>query len=92
MIASRYGAIPVVRETGGLFDSIKPYFEENGAMHGGGFTFANYSAAELYERIVAAIEVWSDPARRDKLISKIMRTDFSWGRSAQRYMQTYQNI
>jgi starch synthase len=74
MIASRYGAIPVVRETGGLYDSIKPYFEQNGTLMGNGFTFANYSTAELYDRIVAAIEVWHDQPRRDKLISKIMRT------------------
>lgn len=92
MIASRYGAIPVVRETGGLFDSIKPYWEKNGKLMGNGFTFANYSTAELYDRIVAAIDVWNDQARRDKLISKIMRTDFSWGQSALRYMQMYQAL
>jgi starch synthase len=92
MIASRYGAIPVVRETGGLYDSIKPYFEQNGTLMGNGFTFANYSTAELYDRIVAAIEVWHDQPRRDKLISKIMRTDFSWGQSALRYMEMYQNL
>lgn len=92
MIASRYGAIPVVRETGGLYDSIKPYFEEKGKLYGNGFTFANYSTAELYDRIVAAIDVWNDPPRRDKLISKIMRTDFSWGQSALCYMQMYQNF
>jgi starch synthase len=48
MIASRYGAIPVVRETGGLADSIAPYWEKDGEMMGNGFTFAGYSAAELY--------------------------------------------
>ena len=92
MIASRYGAIPVVRETGGLYDSIKPYFEEKGKMYGNGFTFANYSTAELYDRIVAAIDVWNDQPRRDKLISKIMRTDFSWGQSALCYMQMYKKL
>ena len=55
MIASRYGAIPVVRETGGLYDSIKPYWEEKKKMHGNGFTFANYSAEELRERTCAAL-------------------------------------
>lgn len=92
MIASRYGAIPVVRETGGLYDSIKPYFEQNGKLMGNGFTFANYSTAELYDRIVAAVEIWHDQPRRDKLISKIMRTDFSWGQSALRYMEMYQDL
>ncbi|MBQ8357850.1 MAG: glycogen synthase GlgA [Clostridia bacterium] len=92
MIASRYGAIPVVRETGGLYDSIKPYWEKNGRLMGNGFTFANYSADELYERTVAAVMLWQDPPRRDKLISKIMRTDFSWAEAAQGYLQMYENL
>jgi len=92
MIASRYGAIPVVRETGGLFDSIKPYYEEKGVLHGNGFTFADYSADVLFERAAAAVDLWNDKDRRDKLISKIMRTDFSWGQSAQGYMQMYYDL
>ena len=91
MIASRYGAIPVVRETGGLFDSIKPYWEEKGKIHGNGFTFANYSGAELLERTRAALLLWREPAKRDKLISKIMRTDFSWRASARGYLAMYDN-
>ena len=89
MIASRYGAIPVVRETGGLYDSIKPYWEKGGRMMGNGFTFAGYSADELYERTAAAVALWQDDSRREKFISKIMRTDFSWKKSAQGYMQMY---
>ena len=92
MIASRYGAIPVVRETGGLFDSIKPYWEQGKRLRGNGFTFANYSADELLERTVAAVTVWNDPDRRDRLISKIMRTDFSWKKSAKNYLQMYENL
>ena len=92
MIASRYGAIPVVRETGGLYDSIKPYLEEKGKIHGNGFTFANYNAEELLDRSVAAVDLWCDRERRDKLISKIMRTDFSWKASAQGYMQMYYDL
>ena len=92
MIASRYGAIPVVRETGGLFDSIKPYYEENGKMYGNGFTFANYNAEELYERSTAAITLWRDKAKRRKLIMKIMATDFSWGASAAKYMEMYDEL
>ncbi len=92
MIASRYGAIPVVRETGGLFDSIKGYWEEGKRIHGNGFTFANYDGAELYERTVAAIDLWLDEDRRDRLISKIMRTDFSWGAAAREYLAMYDSI
>lgn len=90
MIASRYGAIPVVREVGGLYDSIKPYFEENGNMYGNGFTFAGYSADELYERTCAALDLFRDAERKDKLISRIMRTDFSWRRSAGEYLKIYE--
>ncbi len=89
MIASRYGAIPVVRETGGLYDSIKPYWEEGKKLHGNGFTFANYSAEELRERTEAALDVWHDEERRKKLVAKIMKTDFSWSASAEQYLALY---
>ena len=92
MIASRYGAIPVVRETGGLFDSIKGYWEKDGKPMGNGFTFANYCPNELSERTRAAIALWRDPARRDKLISKVMTTDFSWKQSAEGYRRMYDTI
>lgn len=92
MIASRYGAIPVVRETGGLYDSIKPYWVEGETLHGNGFTFANYSAAELRERTEAALGVWYDPAARDRLVERVMTTDFSWGRSAEQYLALYEGL
>ncbi len=92
MIASRYGAIPVVRETGGLYDSIKGYWEEGKKIHGNGFTFAGYSGAELYERTNAAIALWRNEEKRDKLIGKIMRTDFSWAAAARDYLEMYDNI
>lgn len=89
MIASRYGAIPVVRETGGLYDSIKGYWEENGEIRGNGFTFANYSSTELYDRTDAALAVWWDAEKRSKLVEKIMTADFSWKISAEKYMEMY---
>ena len=92
MIASRYGSIPVVRETGGLFDSIKGYWEHKGKILGNGFTFANYSSAELYERTGAAIALWRNEKKRDRLISKIMRTDFSWSAAAREYLSMYEQI
>lgn len=92
MIASRYGAIPVVRETGGLYDSIKPYWEEKKKMHGNGFTFANYSANELRERTQAALALWNDPEKRKKFVSQIMKTDFSWGASAEKYLELYNGL
>ena len=89
MIASRYGSIPVVRETGGLYDSIKPYWLENGEIRGNGFTFANYSPYELEERTCAAIELWRNEELRARFVDKIMRIDFSWKNSAERYLETY---
>ena len=90
MIASRYGAMPVVRETGGLYDSIKNYRECDGEMTGNGFTFANYSSAELLDRIEAAISMYYDKPKYRKFVSKIMGTDFSWKTSAQKYMDIYE--
>lgn len=92
MIASRYGAIPVVRETGGLYDSIKPYWENGSKIMGNGFTFANYNSAELEERTVAAIELWNNKEKREKLVGKIMRTDFSWKNSAEKYLEMYATL
>lgn len=92
MIASRYGAIPVVRETGGLYDSIKPYWVEGDTLHGNGFTFANYSAQELRERTEAALGVWYNKPERDRLVERVMTTDFSWNASAEQYLALYEGI
>ncbi|MBR4292510.1 MAG: glycogen synthase, partial [Clostridia bacterium] len=92
MIASRYGAIPVVRETGGLYDSIKGYWDDNGTLRGNGFTFANYRSDELYDRICAAVELWNDPDKKDKFIKLIMKTDFSWNNSAKKYNAMYNEV
>ncbi len=92
MIASRYGAIPVTRETGGLYDSIKPYWEGNGRTYGNGFTFANYRSEELSERTLAAIELWRNEKKRISLVKRIMETDFSWNTSATRYLELYQSL
>ncbi len=92
MIASRYGAIPVVRETGGLYDSIKPYWMNGDEICGNGFTFANYSSDELLERTRAAVALWQDLPLRKRFVSKIMGTDFSWAASADAYMAMYASL
>ncbi len=89
MIASRYGAIPVVHAVGGLYDTIKPYAEGEDGITGGGFVFEEYSAAALLDALRAGLAVWRDQPKREKLLSKIMRTDFSWGRSAAIYHRLY---
>ena len=92
MIASRYGAIPVVRETGGLYDSIKPFWMDGKTMNGNGFTFANYSSYELGDRIGAALELYRDKELCKKLVVKIMKTDFSWKVSAESYLALYNEM
>lgn len=92
MIASRYGAIPVVRETGGLYDSIKGYWEHDGIIEGNGFTFANYSSDELFERTQAALNVWRTMSRRKKIINRVMSVDFSWNVSAEKYLTLYETV
>ena len=92
MIASRYGSVPVVRETGGLADSIKGYWVDNGEIKGNGFTFANYYSYELADRIRAALGVYWDAPQRKKLVNKIMGTDFSWSSSAEKYMEMYDGL
>ena len=92
MIASRYGAIPVVRETGGLYDSIKPFWMDGKELMGNGFTFANYSSEELLDRINAALALLRDPEQKKALVTKVMRTDFSWSVSADKYLEMYASL
>ena len=89
MIASRYGAIPVIRETGGLYDSIKGFWMNGDVIEGNGFTFKNYSSYELEERTRAAIDLWNDEELRAKFVKKIMEIDFSWKNSAKKYLDMY---
>lgn len=92
MIASRYGAIPVTRETGGLYDSIKGYWVDNGEIKGNGFTFAGYNSYELAEGTSAAIELYRNKEQRFALVKKIMNTDFSWKVSAEKYLEMYRSL
>lgn len=92
MIACRYGAVPVVRETGGLYDSIHPYYEDADGMHGNGFTFANYAASELEERVNAALALYGNGDGFAALRRRSMQSDFSWDASAGRYMDLYRHM
>jgi len=90
MISSRYGAIPVVRETGGLYDTIKPYNIYTGA--GNGFTFANYNAHEMKDAVERAVDLFSDKEKWNTLTKNVMDTDFSWSVSADKYLQLYTEL
>lgn len=88
MIASRYGAIPIVRETGGLYDSIKYYNKESG--EGNGYTFANYNAHDMLYVIWETLAQYNYGRQDwDTLVKKIMNIDFSWDASAEEYIKLY---
>ena len=90
MISSRYGAIPVVRETGGLYDTIKPYNVYTG--EGNGFTFANYNAHEMKDAVAKAVNLFYDKEKWTDLTKKVMNVDFSWSASADKYLQMYNEL
>ena len=91
MIAMRYGTIPVVRETGGLKDSVIPYnrYEDTGD----GFGFANYNAHELLYAVKQGVELYRESRSSwDALVKRAMRKDFSWKRSAKQYIELYEEL
>lgn len=91
LISLRYGTLPIVRETGGLKDTITPYNEFTG--EGNGFSFANYNADEMLNTIWYSMRIYYD--RKDewrKLIDNAMRCDYSWNVSADRYIQMYREL
>lgn len=90
MIASRYGTVPIVRECGGLADTIKPYNEYDET--GNGFSFTNYNAHEMMKVINYALSIYKDRERWDKLVVKAMNTDFSWKVSAKKYIDLYNSL
>ena len=85
MIASRYATIPVVRETGGLYDSIKPY-----GAGGNGFTFASCNPYDMLYVIHEAIDLYKNKAAWIELMKKALNTDFSWSFSAKEYAKLYE--
>ena len=90
MICSAYGTVPVVRETGGLYDTIKPYNMYNG--EGNGFTFANYNAHEMKDAVARAVDLYKDKKKWSALVKTAMETDFSWNVSANKYIEMYRNV
>ena len=81
MIACRYATVPIVRETGGLYDSIKPL--ENG------YTFSNYNAHDMLYVIKQAVSDYKNKAEWSKLRSRAAKSDFSWRKSAKDYEDLY---
>ena len=88
LMSLRYGTLPIVRETGGLKDTVIPYNEYEGT--GTGFSFANYNAHEMYRTIRYAHSVYVAKRREwNKLVDRAMAADFSWKASADKYAEMY---
>ena len=91
MIAMRYGTVPIVRETGGLKDTVHPYEAWRDA--GTGFTFASYHSGDMLFVIQHAVELYrSHPDAFRRLQMRAMAEDFSWNRSARQYLNIYSAI
>ncbi|MDD3833826.1 MAG: glycogen/starch synthase, partial [Oscillospiraceae bacterium] len=88
MIACRYGTVPIVRETGGLKDSIS----DCGDGQGIGFTFKTYSSDDMMDAIHRALGGYADKEMWNVLIGRCMNADFSWGRSANEYIRLYRSL
>ncbi len=88
LMSLRYGTLPIVRETGGLKDTVQPYNEFEGT--GTGFSFRNYNAHEMMDTVRNAERVFYDNKREwNKLVDRAMAADFSWGHSASQYEEMY---
>ena len=90
MIALRYGTIPVVRETGGLYDTVKPFNEYT--MEGNGFSFTNYNAHDMLYTIERAVSFYQDKRIWNMLVKRAMSCDYSWDASALKYKELYTNL
>ena len=91
MISMRYGTLPVVRETGGLRDTVLSYNEFSGA--GNGFTFLNYNAHDMLHVLERAVELYKNhPDEWKKLMERAMRGQYGWDQSAHHYVDLYKEL
>ena len=91
LMALRYGTVPIVRETGGLKDTVIPYNEYDGT--GTGFSFTNYNAHEMLDCIRKAKTLFYGKKREwNKLVERAMKADFSWNASALKYQELYDEL
>ena len=90
MYSLNYGTIPVVRETGGLADTVKKFNEKT--KEGTGFVFKKYNAKDLLTEIKRALKVYRDKDTWNKIVKAGMKEDFSWNSSAKKYIDLYKTI
>ena len=88
MFAMRYGTIPIVRETGGLRDTVR----DNGNNDGNGFTFKAYNALDMIDAMHRAMKAFDDKDLWTNLVKRAMKYDFSWDASAETYLNLYEKL
>lgn len=90
MMSMRYGTLPIVRETGGLKDSVEPFNEYENT--GTGFSFANYNAHEMMDTIDYALKVYSNKEQWNGLVERAMTTVLDWDKSADAYLKVFNSV
>lgn len=90
LIALRYGCLPIVRETGGLKDTVHAYDEDTGV--GNGFSFTNFNAHDMLYTIKRAVDYFNQKQVWSKIVANAMTGDYSWHKSAQEYIKLYKQL
>lgn len=90
LLALRYRTLPIVRETGGLKDTVQPYNKFTG--EGTGFSFVNYNAHEMLFTIKAALELYSNDEAWAGIVKNINKLDYGWNKSAKQYLSLYERM
>jgi starch synthase len=90
VIGLRYGAVPIVRATGGLADTIQAF--DPATQQGNGFVFEEYSADALVDAVTRAVAAFKQEKQWKSLVKNAMESDFSWGASARKYIQLYETV
>src|SRR5215510_4608611 len=90
MYSLRYGTVPVVRATGGLADTVTEFDPATG--EGTGFRFTDYDAGQFQAAVLRALALWPDKKSWNRLMQNGMKQDFSWSRSAKKYVSVYSRV
>ena len=90
MISMRYGTIPIVRETGGLVDSVRPLNTQT--LEGQGFTFKTFNADDMLDAVRRGAEFCHDTWKHQQVVKNIMSIDLSWRQSAEKYHEMFRQL
>jgi starch synthase len=86
----KYGTVPVVRRTGGLADSVKPYDPATGS--GTGILFDDFTAEAMKRALYTALDLYAQPEHWERMVRNGMRDDFSWEKQGSHYVDLYQRL